>query len=166
MNVDTETNGSSSSSIGMYDPDLGKSECPGVVHRFVSKRAIFDLWFNVVVRRSNAPLWVGPNLASTSAIANIRIARPRGVTDPQASTGREFSEQIIDWPTPSSPSAYIVVKQDHLVAIYPWSRANPPGSMAWKTASASVRELVDWLRTPPNRRDNARVFELGGDRKE
>lgn len=148
------------SSLGLYDPDVHKTECPGVAHKYVSQQ-MFDLGWRFVVRRSNAEPWILPNFTLETKIDGLSIVRPQAVTNPELMTSNTFEEKIFDWPTSTTPSARIVVVPNHLVAVYRWSKDNPVGSPEWKIARQSVLDFVIWLRTPPKDRDNDRIFELG-----
>lgn len=151
----------SDTALGRYDPDINAVECPGVVHRFVSKRAHLSIGWDFVVRRANAEPWIKPNFTLETKIDSVSIGRPRAVTDPSLKNERTFKDGIIDWPSDSSPAATIVVVPDHLTATYPWSKDKPVGSPEWEAARDDVIDLVNWLRTPPIRRENDRVFKLG-----
>lgn len=153
------------SALGIYSPDINAIECPGVVHRFVSERHIFDISFVMVSSKVNSPVYNNPNVSSESSIERISIARPRGVTDRTVATSSMFEEGIIDWPTERSPSARIVLLPNLLVATYPWSKTDAVGSPRWIGARASVIELGEWLMTPPKGRDNERKFNLGSAEK-
>jgi hypothetical protein len=135
-------------------------ECPGVVHKFVSKRNFFDLYFRFVVRRANAEPWILPNFSLETKVDNLSIRRLWGFNDPKYATPGMFEEKIFDSP-PASSSAYIFVVPKQLVAIYPWPKTKPVGSREWNRARADVINLVAWLRTSPTKRDNDRIFKLG-----
>lgn len=62
---------SPSGPFGRFDPDLSDVECPGVVHKWVSRREIFDLYFNFVVRRSNAEPWIKPNFTLETKVDQL-----------------------------------------------------------------------------------------------
>lgn len=145
--------------FGLYDPDLSDNECPGVVHQWVSKRDMFDLAFNFVVRRSNAEPWIRPNFTLETKVDKLSISRPQGLVNPKAATPSMFEEKIID-DLPRLASAYIVLVPKHLVGVYPWSKEKPVGSPEWVKARSDVIGLVQWVRTPPNKRDNDRIFNL------
>lgn len=152
------------SAVGRYDPDLHKTECPGVVHRWVSKRDMFDFGFRFVGRRGDEDPWILPNFTLDNKVDKLSIRRPRGLEDPKLTAPDMFKEDIIDWPTSDSTSAHIVVVPHHLVGVYPWPRSKPVGSPEWTRARADVIDLVDWLRILPTRRDNDRIFKLGVER--
>ena len=149
--------------FGRYDPDLSDIECPGLVHKWVSKRAMFDLYFDFVVRRSNAEPWIKSNFTLKTKVDQLSIRRLRGVDDPKYRTEHMWDEGIIDWPTDTSTSAYIVLVPNRLVGVYRWPKSKPLGSTEWAKARADVIDLVIWLRTPPNKRDNDRIFNLGAE---
>lgn len=149
--------------LGVYEPDLNNMECPGVVHRFVSKRRMFDLYFDFVVRRGNADSWILPNFTLRTKVDQLSIRRLRGVGDPKYRTEHMWDEGIIDWPTDTSTSAYVVLFPKHLVGVYRWPKSKPVGSTEWAKARTDVIDLVGWLRIPPNKRDNGRIFNLGAE---
>lgn len=145
--------------LGIYDPDINAFECPGVVHRFVSKREMFDIGWDFVVRRSNAEPWIKPNFTLATKVDRLSIVRPVGVAEPKAAGPDTFEDGIRDWA--GQTHARVVLKSDHLIGIFPWSKDKPVGSPEWNAAREDVIDLVNWLRTPPIRREDDRVFKLG-----
>jgi hypothetical protein len=153
-----------SSRMGIYDPDWHNVECPGVVHNFVSKRNIFDLGFNFVLRGSTKVFRINPSFTLETKVDFLSIHRPRGFDDPKYETPNIHIEGIVeDFPN-LAYSARIMLVPNHLVGFYPWSKDKPVGSPEWKRARADVIDLVKWLRTPPKARDNDRIFKLGADK--
>jgi hypothetical protein len=147
--------------LGVYDPDLHDVECPGIVHKFVSRRKFFDLGFSFVVRGPNGKSSILPNFSLDTKIDNLSIRRLRGFDDPKYATPHMNEDAIVDWPTRDSTSAYINLAPRGFVGIYPWPKRKPVGSAEWIKARTDVVALFDWLRTPPNRRHNDRIFKLG-----
>jgi hypothetical protein len=152
------------SQLGVYDPDLHNVECPGVVHKFVSKRNIFDLYFRFVLRRGNSEPWIMPNFTLETKAVSLSIHRPRGFDDPMYETPNINTEGIVEEFPNLAYSARIMLVPNHLVGLYPWPKDKPVGSPDWKRTRADVIDLVKWLRTPPKMRDNERIFKLGADK--
>lgn len=148
--------------LGLYDPDINAIECPGVVHKWVSKRAMFDLGWRFAVRRSNAEPWVLPNFTLDTKIDSVSIRKLEEFDNKDYENSDIFDEKIFDAP-PAATSAYIFVVPRQLIAIYPWPKSKPIGSPQWVKARSDMIGLVDWLRTQPNMRDNDHVFYLGAD---
>lgn len=102
-----------------------------------------------------------PNFSLETKVDHLSIRRLRGFDDPKFASQHQNDEAIIDWPTNKSTSAYIILAPHGFVGVYPWPKSRPVGSQEWIKARADVVALFDWLRTPPNRRDNDRIFKLG-----
>ena len=149
------------SPLGLFDPDIHATECPGVVHKWVSKRAMFDLGWRFVLRRSNAEPIIKPNFSVETKVDGLSIVRPVSVTEPKVASGNVFEDGFVDGANDMLRGANIVLVPDHLVGAYPWLESKPVGSPEWDAARADVIELFEWLRTPPTKRDNDRIFKLG-----
>lgn len=149
------------SDLGLFDPDIHAIECPGVIHKWVSKRAMFDLGWRFVVRRSNDSPSIKPNFSLETKIDGFRIIRPMSVTNPKLASGDVFTDKFVDDGNDMTRGANIVLIPNHLVGAYPWPKSKPVGSPEWNAARADVIELFEWLRMPPTMRDNDRVFKLG-----
>ena len=104
------------SSLGLFDPDIHATECPGVVHKWVSKRAMFDLGWRFILRRSNDDPIIKPNFSLESKVDGFRIIRPVSVREPKVASGDVFTDKFVDEGNDFTRGANIVLgRSDNLI---------------------------------------------------
>jgi hypothetical protein len=144
------------------DPYLDYEECPGIVHRWVSKAADgkygFSLGTPTIDRIRNR---AAPNFSLASLLDEVSFGHPLPMSLNAHGLNVDQILNLEDTNPLSVPLARVVIVPDQLVARYRWSRDYPIDSEAWVSTRSAVLGLADWLMTPPNKRDNARVFTLG-----
>ena len=150
-------------SLGRYDPEVDSGECPGVIHRgnFSYATPLADFG------RGDIP----PNVARDSALYAVTFFKAgqrskfviNGVQEHLQGLGIAYE-------------AFIHVGHHYYAryTIYPggapnrevgpeWERFRTKvmTSADWRQERHEVRELFNWLQTPPRARDNGRIFQLG-----
>jgi hypothetical protein len=144
------------------DPYLDYDECPGTVHRWVSKAADGEYGFTFITPaidriRNRA----APNFSSDSLVEQVSFGHPLPVSLNAHELGVDQILNLEDTNPLSVPLARVIIVPGQLVARYRWSRDHPIRSETWVSTRKAVLDFADWLMTPPNKRDNARVFVLG-----
>jgi len=131
--------------LSNFAPDIHSFECPGIIHKFIPERPNSDRvrpMISVEIRRDLA---AAKNVSLGSEITNI------GITTDQERQSSELS--IVS--NGGSHDA-LVYLPDGLLAFL----RTKTGYRRKNVKSASLVEYVEWLKTPPAKRDNARIFML------
>lgn len=131
---------------GHMTPDYRSDECPGVIYEFTAQGSVvtFGFDFGDFLRGR-----VAKNIDPNSSIHGLAFERRMSANYPQ--------QAVVDWPTPYSVlSAY----NDDLVTLVRVGRTYPSPKQIAETEEA-VRSLLDWVTTPPARRNNDQIFTMG-----
>ncbi len=121
-----------------FNPDIHAVECPGLVHRFLPEKQVFVSNFGYRDHSSRRK-----NISSDSDIMGMNF----GEVD-----SRKFGGSYNSWMTPMPE-----IGVEFGIRKF---RDFKSGEFISKVKSKSVTEFVEWLATPPAKRDNERVFTL------
>lgn len=131
---------------GHMSPNYRSDECPGVVHEFTALGSVvtFGFGFGDFLRGQ-----VAKNIDPRSTIHGLSFHRRMRADFPD--------KTVVDWPTPYS---ILVAYNDDIVVLIRVGRTYPSPKQIVETEKA-VRSLLDWVATPPARRNNDQVFTMG-----
>ena len=160
--------------LGIYDPDLHRDECRGIVHRITSGPLYMDRHVGIAIDRAALPAL--PNVLSVY-FHKLRPAREALY----ATTAGSQTGDLVDGKTHMALDAYVRLSEDVAVrlqwhpagytartwsALYRHEMGNPKNlqhkpSWAWdgvtdtkefRRMTAAVHAVHGWLSTPPNAR--------------
>lgn len=139
--------GVAAGSVERYKPAVMMNECPGVIHIATSH---IDIRIPVLDRARNR---AHRRFSPDSEIDYVSLFGPQLV---------HSRDGLLEWPTDEYPTAQVNIIPAVLSAQYPWTPdpARGVNSPSWIAMRDKVVELTKWMMTPPNRRDNEKVFDL------
>lgn len=147
---------------GEYDPEILEVECPGVIHRKVSGTV------SILTPMVHPSRDVPPNFSSGSKVTSVSFYKmlPRQTIDGYGPIGLDRTvDQVVEHGRPGNPlyraEAVIVAVPNKLNATFRLPGGVKFGSPQYGALKDDVRELGSWIMTPPNHRENHKVFELG-----
>lgn len=153
-------NSKDDSGNGVYNISFDVSECPGIVHKFVSELNAFGLGWTFVVAPHNTDPFIMDNFSIKSKIDHLSFGRP-SIHQMKIYGKKYLEKESISYYSLGPSRTGIVVVPMHFVANYNLPKEIKYQSPEWYSYRSSVIDFVDWLRTPPKDRDNSRIFELG-----
>lgn len=133
-----------------FAPDIHSVECPGVVHHFVPEKPGGTRIRPTVGVEIREDLDWAKNISLDSEITNLRIT-----TGPTADQ-KGYSRELYMMSTGYSKYKAIVYLPDNLIAFL----RTKMDSDGRTVTSRSLVKYVEWLKTPPAKRDNDRIFTL------
>jgi hypothetical protein len=164
---------------GHYSSDVHQIECPGVVHsgEFGYTTPFVKIMIYDVANRDTRD--IPPNFSADSQIDQVTFykIRPDRLGHKLKIENGKIDEDIDTYGL--SNEAFIKVGKNHLAEYVfhdrEFSDFDDPGagsarvahqnkimsSESWRLKRDSVLEFFNWLKTPPNDRDNDRKFKLG-----
>lgn len=152
--------------------DIHQIECPGVVH----EREFNYVTPFVKTQRYDGDRRIPSNFSADGEIDQVRFYKiyPERPGYKEKIENGKIDEDIESFA--SSHKAFIRIGKNHLASYQVFDVGNSNygagpkweafrvellSSESWQIKRNSVRELVNWLKTPPKDRDNDRVFKLG-----
>lgn len=152
--------------------DIEQVECPGVVH----EREFDYVTPFVKTKRYDGERRIPPNFSADGEIDQVTFYK---IYPERPGYKKKIENDKIDEDIETfgiSHKAFIRVGKSHLASYQvfdvgdsnygagpKWEafRAEVLSSESWQIKRDSVREFVNWLKTPPKNRDNDRIFKLG-----
>jgi predicted small lipoprotein YifL len=160
--------------------DIGPIACPGVVHEreFLYKTPYVKIMrFDIA---NKEPRDIPPNFSADGEIKEVTFRR---IYPERPGYKIKIQENRIDEDIETfglGHEAFIRVGKSHIASyrVYDvgdseygagpeWDafRARALSTESWRLKRDDVRELFNWLKTPPAKRDNDRIFKLGAEQK-